>query len=586
MLPLLVFSLVAQGVGEPLCPRRVVSKAACGLEAHDSHPWSTAYVYHASVAVASLTGKQVFEDLLPSEPCTSTVSLQSTRSKQDYPSRFFAKVKLPDPTWSSWASTPDGEWTALASDDSPRMKARLQLSPSASCHLAGASVYRPAPGRLVLRLNFDDCGDAAGVKHAAVEISVQRTGGQGGGSKLLEWMCALMDPEACSPPSPPTELPAARGRRLVDGHQSFLSIGPGQCASQGLRRAERRASARTLQSCAEACIVGGTGDPQLAAGKPCQGFAFSEDRHPHCLLYSNLSTSRNAQQLTALDGWGCFAVSSMAGAPRDPVPLRALHTASVALDLHSELGQASLSGVSRRLVPLAKGCYEPFEWIVLDRASRVALGESDWDAIERRLPVVAAPARAMQSELSARRVCVRLGRDTGAGRGGDEEGDRCSSRVSPPGGAQIFRLFLAGLLTAVAAAAVTVFAMDRRLQNRLGVDDAVRARISEGYEQMSKRVSEALAGAKDDQGGQSGEGKTEEPSVSRDPLLETSDEADQDSAAAEAARHEQIEELRSMLKSANEQQSQPRRPAFSSALNAALVPADLMSQAVAPRTSS
>jgi len=61
-------------------------------------------------------------------------------------------------------------------------------------------VYRPAEGRLTLRLNFDACDAASGLLHAAVVVDVRRAEVDSG-LGLASWMCAFLPDEAvCRPP--------------------------------------------------------------------------------------------------------------------------------------------------------------------------------------------------------------------------------------------------------------------------------------------------------------------------------------------------------------------------------------------------
>lgn len=265
-----------------------------------------------------------------------------------------------------------------------------------------------------------------------------------------------------------------------------------------------------------------------------------------------------------------------------------------ALDLRGELGQSWHPAVRRRLEPLKRGCYEPFEWIVLDPEpqSKVTLNATAWDLITQHLPIVAAPALEMESALAADRVCVSLGGSAAPGKpaaaeeadpaGASKEKAKCVplSQLSPAEPApQPWKLFVAALVSAIIAVVVTVVIMDERIRGPClkglavmyeglaglcsQVCQYVVCPTAEDILHLDEKLPCSRGGAEADQ-----------------PLLEMAgagaDKSPASLASADSGRPDEkaLKDLRSQL-TASQPRKGPSRPAFSPALNAALAPPSL-----------
>lgn len=182
--------LVAAGTGD----------AKCILQGPETESlWPVARSYHSALAYAQHHGKgEQFQQRPAGEIFHSTISLLNLGEVQDFPARNFV-FKATGSSSKTWANTPEGEWTATV-DSTLKEKPLtgvLRLGTGGHCSLNGLSVYRPAEGRLTLRLNFDNCHSASGILRAAVAVEVRRA--EDGGSGLTKWMCGLMGPDLCKP---------------------------------------------------------------------------------------------------------------------------------------------------------------------------------------------------------------------------------------------------------------------------------------------------------------------------------------------------------------------------------------------------
>jgi len=85
--------------------------------------------------------------------------------------------------------------------------------------------------------------------------------------------------------------------------------------------------------------------------------------------------------------------------------------------LHGELGGRGLLAVRRRLAPVQPGCYKPFDWISIKGGlqATLALNQSSWNMLAKRLPVVPRKTAAIDGTVVADHVCVEVGHGGGCG---------------------------------------------------------------------------------------------------------------------------------------------------------------------------
>jgi len=594
LLPIATLVPLAQGGSQPpACSLASVGllEARCTLQAPGGSQWSPAHAYHTAAALAAREGKdEAFRDFRRvNESCHTVVSVLGEGSSRELASRSFRRVAVADAA-GSWANTPDGEWTASVNPNATGVppEGLLQLG-SGRCALAGISVYRPAADHIALRLDFDGCDAAAGVRHAAVTVGVQRA--EAGSSQLAEWMCALMDHEVCWPQftstSTTTTTTTTRtstpppGHISVNLHAEYVAVGAGagRCQNQKVDPPVQHALATTMRECAQECITENTVALHGDSGSQCAGFAFSEFEPPHCLLYKRLQAPSQAQQQVASDTWRCFAMGPVTGghihkvvapatatteAPpsRPPVPAPA-PPPDVALDLQAELGWEPRPAVRRRLAPLTAWCYEPFEWIALDPASKVTLNGSAWDLLEQHLPVIAPPFASMDSLVAVDEVCVRL--DMGSS---SAAGKAAGTACMPPPTIYThdwWMLLLAALFAADAAMALTFYTLNK-LRQEAGAEWPAYAALGEAKMVVAEPMDPG--GAAYGFGADAGRWREPQEDAMEGPSARPWQEAHELDRGGARRGLGADSDARPW-----QEQSPPRRPGYSGPLNSALVPA-------------
>jgi len=442
--------------GQPLC--RVVSASdegagSCiGFGASRSLQWAPAAFYHSVVALAHNTGTALEK---PDEQAAANrpwVSLPTAGfSAEDFARRGKA---------STWANSPEGEWTAFA-ERGAAAAARMQLAGGRSCSFVGVSVYRPSPRELALRLNFGKCHFPEGATTAAVDtaprnlaivVPVSATDTSDNAAGMMEWMCALMPHSACWHSG---ALKETLGRRLSEEAESlpsgFSSLGLGACHQRNSLLPKMYADATTLAKCAQRCVS--------MTGSLCTGISFSA-KAPHCFAYTDSTLFGSYGHRGDSNAWECYKYGlSRVASSAKPTQVRATSETATAtrtpptttapmLDLFSTLGAAGMPALRKRVSPLESRCRAQgaVDWITLEDSSGLYLNASMWQLLSDHLPVVSSTGASGPAThgatVASDWVCVDL------------SGGCPRSPVS--GGWEWWRYLLVALISADVVAAVLV----------------------------------------------------------------------------------------------------------------------------------
>jgi len=466
--------------------------AQCNLhQPRGPHP---THAYLSARAFASRHGSDLRVQAIPAagttaEHCQATASVVSLGLPRGLSAKQFARVTAVDPA-QAWVNTPEGGWRAYMQSHSSQaglpLGASLQLGGVTQCRLATVAVHRPTGNETSLQLEFDDCDVAVGVRQVTLAVAVRQE--SGGKSRLVEWMCSLMDHSACWPAqqeatkdmkltstttttSTTTMTTAAVPHHIsMELSAEYTMLGSGPCESSDSEPAAQHELASTATECAVECLVRNRDVFIPGSSRKCEGFAFSKNDSPHCLVYKRIyGHNTRAEQETLLVGWTCYALGHVSGStatvaagrlqgssqtngtvtsfisePRGSKPEHRPRT-NVVLDLSSELGSLPHRAVRQRLVPLQTGCYEPLDWISVNPGVQVTLNASAWNLIQRNLPLASVPSTEMDSLVLSEPACIAFD-------------DDILSRTRKAPGHRLWPLIFTALITSAFASVIAAFA--------------------------------------------------------------------------------------------------------------------------------
>jgi len=460
-----VMALGRSGVSGTQCELSTTGTVGAQCNLHRSqgprpHPTR---VYLSAQAFASRHGSDLqvqaaAATAAPAAHCLTTASVASLGPAQGLSAKNFGTFTPSDPAH-TWVNTPEGGWRAYRiSSNEPPLGDLLLFPGMMQCRLATVAVHRLVQNETSLELEFHDCDVAVGVRRITLAIAVKQE--SGGKSRLVDWMCSLMDHSACWPakqgatenvqgPSTTATTSTTTVSTVAVPHDvsmdlsaDYTMLGSGPCESSDAEPAAQHELASTPGDCAVECLVRNRDVFIPGSSRKCEGFAFSKNDSPHCLVYKRINShNANTKQATLLIGWTCYALGHVSGSTATGrvqgssqtsdtfmgpslssehtglVPEHRSHTSFVGsqtnlvLDLSSELGSLPHHAVRQRLTPLQAGCFEPFDWISMISGVQITLNASAWNLIQSNLPLASVPSAELDSLVHSETACITFNDD-------------------------------------------------------------------------------------------------------------------------------------------------------------------------------
>lgn len=309
---------------------------------------------------------------------------------------------------SNWRFVPSqgGDWIAA-----PVAQSVGFTKTGETCHqtLDGLDVMTRVEGAESLRMHFSGCGKPTANIGVRLTTELLPSTGTGEptveGVNLLDFMCQV-SPEECE-----------RARNSLDGshgasaalEMSKDKVGLGLCTGMGVEP-HTVAGKAAANDCAQECRSRKAANFEDPSKVSCTGYAWSETLKS-CIVYSgwNISSSDG----NAGEGYYCnnLTVVKESG-PSPPVVAPSAPVPSQAATLQLSKLFEDTRAISMRhfiVTPFQAGCFETFDWYILDRWLHVskkdlqimeAIGKANTSGIN---PTAVPP----RSILSVERVCVR-----------------------------------------------------------------------------------------------------------------------------------------------------------------------------------